>query len=174
MSSRFFAALVIAIIATGPARAQMTTQLPLSLAMEAVDESIRVCMAKGYKVAVAVVDPDGVIQIEARGDGSPIHSQRFAFRKAFTIVSMGPVFGVDTSSALVTRIGSVNPVGLANISGGATDLLFLPGAVLLKSGSQAIGAIGVSGAPISAEDETCARAGRDRIQDRLDRALPDG
>ncbi len=72
--------------------------------MEAVSEAIRDCDAKGYKVTVSVVDPDGVVKIQARGDGTPIHSQRFSFRKAYTIVSMGPMFGVDTSSALVKLI----------------------------------------------------------------------
>lgn len=169
MLSRLITPVAITLAAAGPANAQMTRQLPLSLAMEAVGESIRVCTAKGYRVAVAVVDPDGVIKIEARGDGSPIHSQRFAFRKALTVVSMGPVFGVDTSGALVTKIISVNPVGLANISSGSTDLLFLPGAVLLKSDGQALAAIGVSGAPLSSEDEICAQAGRDIIQNQMDR-----
>jgi uncharacterized protein GlcG (DUF336 family) len=109
-----------------------------------------------------------VVKVEARGDGSPIHSQRFSFRKAFTVVSMGPMFGVDTSSGVIKFITSNNPAGLANISSGSTDLLFLPGAVLLKSGKETVGAIGVSGAPLSTEDEACALAGVAKIQDRLD------
>ena len=71
---------------------------------------------------------DGVIKVQARGDGSPIHSQRFLFRKAFTAVSMGPMFGVDTTSALVKTISQF-PQGLSNVQAGSTDLLFLPGAV---------------------------------------------
>jgi uncharacterized protein GlcG (DUF336 family) len=109
-------------------------------------------------VAVTVVDTDGVVKAQVRGDGSPIHSQRFSFRKAYTIVSMGPEFGVDNSSALIKLLAN-SAMGLSNIASGSTDLLFLPGAVLIKSGNKAIGAIGVSGAPLSSEDEVCAQAG---------------
>ena len=142
----------------------IVTESPLSLAtsMTAVNEAIRVCSEKNYKVTVAVVDTDGVIKVQARSDGSPIHSQRFSFRKAYTIVSMGPEFGVDTSSALVKLLSS-SPMGLANVASGSTDLLFLPGAVLIKSGNTVIGAIGVSGAPLSSEDEVCAEAGVAKI-----------
>jgi uncharacterized protein GlcG (DUF336 family) len=135
--------------------------------MEALTETVQSCAVKGYNVAVTVVDTDGVIKVEARGDGSPIHSQRFSFRKAFTIVSMGPMFGVDSSGALVEFL-STNPAGITNIESGSTDLLFLPGAVLVKSGKDAIGAIGVSGAPLSTEDELCAQAGIAKIRNRLE------
>jgi uncharacterized protein GlcG (DUF336 family) len=164
------AALMIATLSvaasTAPAHAGSAAPLPLSLSVEAMNEAIRVCEAKGYKVAAAIVDPDGVIKAQARGDGSPIHSQRCSFRKAFTIVSMGPMFGVDASSALVKTISGF-PQGLSNVAAGSTDLLFLPGGVLLKSGAETVGAIGVSGAPSSLEDEACAQSAVAKIQDRL-------
>jgi uncharacterized protein GlcG (DUF336 family) len=145
--------------------------LSLALAMDAATETINVCAANGYRVAVAIVDPDGIVKLEARGDGSPIHSQRFSFRKAYTIVSMGPMFGVDTGGALVTQLRDF-PSGLVNVQSGATDLLFLPGSTLIKSGGVTIGAIGVSGAPLSSEDEACARAGVDKIRSRLEPGPP--
>jgi uncharacterized protein GlcG (DUF336 family) len=145
--------------------------LSLSLAIDAATEAVDVCAAKGYRVAVAIVDPDGVVKLEARGDGSPIHSQRFSFRKAYTIVSMGPMFGVDTGGALVAKLRDF-PSGLANVQSGATDLLFLAGSALIKSGGVSIGAIGVSGAPLSSEDEVCANAGLVRIRSRLEPGAP--
>jgi uncharacterized protein GlcG (DUF336 family) len=145
--------------------------LPLSLATDAASETINVCAAKGYRVAVAIVDPDGIAKLEARGDGSPIHSQRFSFRKAYTIVSMGPMFGVDTGGSLVAKLRDF-PSGLANVQSGATDLLFLAGSALIKSGGVTIGAIGVSGAPLSSEDEACAQAGLARIRSRLEPGSP--
>jgi uncharacterized protein GlcG (DUF336 family) len=141
--------------------------LSLSLAMDAATETINVCAARGYRVAVAIVDLDGVVKLEARGDGSPIHSQRFSFRKAYTIVSMGPMFNVDTGGALAEQLRDF-PSGLANVQSGATDLLFLPGSTLIKSGGVTIGAIGVSGAPLSSEDEACAQAGLAKIRSRLE------
>jgi uncharacterized protein GlcG (DUF336 family) len=145
--------------------------LSLSLATDAATETINVCAAKGYKVAVAIVDLDGVVKLEARGDGSPIHSQRFSFRKAYTIVSMGPMFSVDTGGALVARLRDF-PAGLVNVQSGATDLLFLAGSTLIKSSGVTIGAIGVSGAPLSSEDEACAQAGLAKIRSRLEPGNP--
>ena len=147
---------------------ESASPLTLAMSLEAVDEAVRVCGDKNYKVTVTVVDPDGIIKAQVRGDGSPIHSQRFSFRKAYTIVSMGPMFGVDTSSALVKFLGTY-PSGISNVAGGTTDLLFVPGAVLIKSGNDTIGSIGVSGAPQSMEDEACAEAALAKIQPRLGR-----
>jgi uncharacterized protein GlcG (DUF336 family) len=141
--------------------------LPLPLAMDAVTETIQVCEAKGFKVAVAIVDPDGVIKVQARGDGSPIHSQGFSFRKAYTIMSMGPMIGADTNSALINKITGFSPGLPATASSGTSSLLFLPGSVLVKQNGQAIAAIGVSGAPKSIDDEACAQAGADKIKSRL-------
>ena len=159
--------LVLIACAPTASRAAEPVPLTLPLALEALGETIAVCTAKGYKVAVAIVDLDGVVKLEARGDGSPIHSQRFSFRKAYTIVSMGPMFGADTGSALVAQWRD-SPNGLANAQAGSTDLLFLAGSTLIKSGGVPIGAIGVSGAPLSTEDESCALAGLAKIQARLD------
>ncbi|MFM0159599.1 MULTISPECIES: GlcG/HbpS family heme-binding protein [Paraburkholderia] len=144
-----------------------TGALPLSLAMDAATETIRVCEAKGFRVNVAIVDPDGVIKLQARGDGSPIHSQGFSFRKAYTIMSMGPMIGADTNSALIKMITGFSPGLPATASSGTSNLLFLPGSVLVKQNGQAIAAIGVSGAPKSADDEVCAQAGVDKIKSRL-------
>ena len=164
--STLFPLVLIAFAATA-AHAAEPVPLSLPLAMEALGETIAACSAKGYKVAVAIVDLDGVVKIEARGDGSPIHSQRFSFRKAYTIASMGPMFDVETGSALVAHMRDF-PSGLANVQSGSTDLLFLPGSAMIKSGGVPIGAIGVSGAPLSSEDETCALAGLAKIQSQLD------
>jgi uncharacterized protein GlcG (DUF336 family) len=168
--SVLFPVLMIAMAATAAtAAAPVSPPVPLSLplAMDALGETIAACAAKGYNVAVTLVDLDGVVKLQARGDGSPIHSQRFSFRKAYTIASMGPMFGVETGGALVAHLRDF-PGGLANVQSGSTDLLFLPGSVMIRSGGVPIGAIGVSGAPLSSEDETCALAGLAKIQPRLD------
>ena len=102
--------------------------MSLALSMDAVNEAIQVCNAKGYKVAVTVVDTDGVVKVQARGDGSPIHSQRFSFRKAYTIVSMGPMFGVDSSSAVIKFLNSKNPVESAMSAEARPTFCFFPAA----------------------------------------------
>jgi uncharacterized protein GlcG (DUF336 family) len=161
---------IAAVSAAAQAQQTIRTAAPLTLALsiEMANEAIRACGARGYRVAASVVDPDGVIKVQARGDDSPIHSLRFSYRKAYTVVSMGPMFGVDTSSGVINFLQTKNPAGLNHAGGGSTDLLFLPGAALIKSGDKAIGSIGVSGAPLSSEDETCAVAAVAKLQPALD------
>lgn len=162
----FGSAAVLSMSASGQI-SPTTGALPLSLAMDAATETIRVCEARGFKVAVAIVDPDGVIKVQVRGDGSPIHSQGFSFRKAYTVMSMGPMIGADTNSVLINKITGFSPGLPATASSGTSNLLFLPGSVLVKQNGQAIAAIGVSGAPKSVDDEACAQAGADKIKSRL-------
>lgn len=161
---RSFVVLMFSVAASAHAAGPQALTLPLS--MDAMKEAVQTCQAKGFKVAVTIVDPDGVIKLQARGDGSPIHSQGFSFRKAYTMVSMGPMFGLDTGTALVKFL-STYPSGMANVGAGSTELLFVPGSVLIKSGNEVLGAIGVSGSPLGTDDERCAAAGAAQIQTAL-------
>jgi uncharacterized protein GlcG (DUF336 family) len=45
--------------------------------------------------------------------------------------------------------------------------MFFGGGVVIKLGDETIGAIGASGAPGAKLDDTCARAGLEKIRDRL-------
>ncbi|WP_183085067.1 GlcG/HbpS family heme-binding protein [Trinickia fusca] len=127
-----FAFAVAAAALSSSAIAGVESTLTLQQAIDATTEALHACAAKGYKVAVTVVDPDGVIKLQARGDDSPIHSRQFSFRKAFTVMSMGPMVGGDSSSGVIQFINSKNPAGTATVGAASPDLLFLPGAVLLK------------------------------------------
>jgi uncharacterized protein GlcG (DUF336 family) len=46
-------------------------------------------------------------------------------------------------------------------------LLLFGGGIVIKMGDEVIGAIGAAGAPGGNLDEACARAGLNKIQDRL-------
>jgi uncharacterized protein GlcG (DUF336 family) len=46
-------------------------------------------------------------------------------------------------------------------------VMFFGGGVVIKLGDETIGAIGASGAPGAKLDDNCARAGLDKIRDRL-------
>jgi uncharacterized protein GlcG (DUF336 family) len=50
---------------------------------------------------------------------------------------------------------------------GETPVLLAQGAIKIKVGAEAIGAIGVGGAPGGDLDEACAKAGLDKISGRL-------
>jgi hypothetical protein len=71
--------------------------LPLTLALEAATEAIRVCAEHGYRVSATVVDMDGVPQVALRGDGATVHTGESSFEKAFAVVTLGPIFDFDTS-----------------------------------------------------------------------------
>ena len=46
-------------------------------------------------------------------------------------------------------------------------MLFRAGGIVIKQGEEVIGAIGVGGAPGGDKDEACARAGIDKIKERI-------
>lgn len=150
-----------------PAGAQVRkadNQLPLALAMEAAAEAAGVCAAQGWPVSVSIIDTAGNVKLQAKGDGSTIHTKDSSYRKAYTVATMGPVFGFDTLGAWVDKLkASPNAAALATIP----DIILLPGAVAVRSRGEIVAAIGVGGAPGGEKDEACAAAGLARIRDRL-------
>lgn len=153
------------------ALSQTTTQtndfhyaLPLNLGIEAATEAIRVCAQHGYLVTATVVDMDGVPQIALRGDGATIHTAESSFEKAYTVVTLGPIFDFDTSGKFFELTKS-NPYApeLARMH----HVMALPGAVAFKSKNAIVGALGVGGAPGGDKDEVCAQAGVAKVAGRL-------
>jgi len=152
---------------TGPASAQTSDYhyvLPLSLAVEAASEAVRLCKQNGYLVTATVLDMDGVTQVELRGDGATVHTKESSYDKAYTVVTLGPMFAFDTSGAFF-EMTKTNPYAprLATV----TNVMALPGAVAFKSKGVIIGALGVGGAPGGDKDEVCARAGVAKVADRI-------
>jgi uncharacterized protein GlcG (DUF336 family) len=155
---------------TAPARSEpaQTSEyhygLPLSLALEAATEAVRVCGLEGYRVTATVVDMDGVPQVALRGDGATVHTAESSFEKAFTVVTLGPEFNFDTSAGLFELV-KTNPYAprLAQVR----NVMALPGAVAFHANNAIVGALGVGGAPGGDKDEVCARAGIAKVADRL-------
>lgn len=140
--------------------------LPLSLASEAALEAVRACAEKGWPVTAVVVDPSGDTKVLAKGDHSTAHTRISSFRKAYTVVTLGPIFGFDTLSTFVEKTrGGPNVQALASLP----DILLLAGGVAVKAKGETVAAIGVGGAPGGEKDEACAAAGLARIADRLPR-----
>jgi uncharacterized protein GlcG (DUF336 family) len=144
-----------------PATAQTlaTHRIPASLALEAVGEAVASCARQGYSETVVLVDADGVTQATLRGDRAGAHTLDSARDKAYTSAS----FKSDTS-ALVERAKTTQ---LAVILAKLPHLLLFGGGVVIKLGDEVIGAIGAAGAPGGDLDEACAKAGLDKIRDRL-------
>jgi uncharacterized protein GlcG (DUF336 family) len=138
--------------------------VPLSLALEAATEAVRVCAQRGYQVTATVVDMDGVSQVELRGDGATIHTSESSFDKAYSVVTLGPIFNFDTSGKFFELVKS-NP--FAPRLSTMRNVMALPGAVAFKSKGVIVGALGVGGAPGGDKDEVCAQAGVAKISGRL-------
>lgn len=165
ITAMFVLAGALAVSGAAIAQVQKTGRaLNLDLAMEAAAESARVCAVQGWPVSVAVVDAAGNVKLEAKGDHSTVHTRESSFRKAYTVVTLGPIFGFETTSQFVERLKN-NPSAPALVS--LSNVLPLAGAVAVKAQDEIIAAIGVGGAPGGEKDEACAAAGLAKIKDRL-------
>ena len=141
-----------------------SNDLPMSLAMEAATEAVAACEKNNYRVTVTLLDRAGQTRVILKGDRATPHTLDSSRGKAYTVVTLGPILKMDTSGEIATRVRE-NPAaaGLSAIPG----LVFLTGGVAVKSGDEIIAAIGVGGAPGGHLDEACAKAGIEKIKDRL-------
>jgi uncharacterized protein GlcG (DUF336 family) len=138
--------------------------LPLALAVKAATKAIGTCASNGYPVSAVVVDPSGVIKLEAKGDHSTILTTTSAFRKAYTVVTFGSIFRFDASSTFAD-LAAKNPSGAALAT--LPNIALLPGGVAIKVKDEVVAALGVGGSPGGDKDEACAQAGVASIKDDL-------
>ncbi len=134
-----------------------THRIPAALAVEAVSEAVSACANDGYRETAVVLDADGATIAALRGDGAGIHTLDSAHDKAYTSAS----FNNDT--IVLAELAKGDIAALSKLP----HVLFFGGGVVIKVGGEVIGAIGASGAPGARLDDRCARAGLERIQDRL-------
>lgn len=161
------AALLVSALVSGAADAQVRNsgyELPLALAVEAATAAVAACETAGYKVSVAVVDPSGEARAFVKGDHATVHTRETSFRKAYTTVTLGPIFGFDALGAFVEK-ARTSPVAASFLT--VPNIILLPGAVAIRAKGEIIGAVGVGGAPGGEKDEACAAAGVAAIKARL-------
>jgi uncharacterized protein GlcG (DUF336 family) len=128
--------------------------------LEAAREALAVCTAKGFNVAVSVIDSGGVAKVVLAKDGASPRGVASSTNKAVTSLSFKAPTSqiaerIKTDTQLAGRIDA-NP----NFNARA-------GGVLLKVNEEIIGAIGVGGAKGSENDEACALAGIEKVKSRL-------
>ena len=130
----------------------------LELALEAARAIVDAC--KGYHVGVSVIDAAGTPKLYYIPDGTDGAHAYTGFRKAYTALA----FKMPTS-----QVGSLTRTDQAVVARikADTNLLTFAGGLVLKSGDQVVGALGVSGAEPSAKDEECGLVGVARIRERL-------
>jgi uncharacterized protein GlcG (DUF336 family) len=129
------------------------------LALDLAEAALADCRKRGFQVAVAVVDRFGVPQAMLRDTLAGPHTPDTAIAKARTAVSFRAT--TEQLSAL-TQAGQLNSA-IRHIPG----YIFLGGGVPVEAGGMIVGGIGISGAPSGTEDDACARAGIEAVEDRL-------
>jgi uncharacterized protein GlcG (DUF336 family) len=158
----------VIVAATIGVRAQglVTIQkLSAPLANELVGEAVASCTQKGYAVTAAVVDLDGARQAMLRGNGAPIHTLDNAYYKAYSAASLTLARKEDSTKAVADRMSKNAPTTVPQTP--LPNVTYGVGGVTIMIAGNAIGGIGVSGAPGGNFDEECARAAIAKIQDRM-------
>ena len=135
-------------------------RLSAALAGEAVMAAVAHCAQRGSSITATIVDIDGVVQAQLRGDTAAIHTMEAAYDKAYTAVSTRR----DGEEQVARqKAGTLPPVMLRPLD----HLIVAQGGLAIKVGNEVVAGLGVSGGPGSGGDEACARAGVDRIRARL-------
>lgn len=129
-------------------------------ALTAAKAAMEACRKKGYQVAVAVVDRNGLTQVLLRDRFAGPHTVDVATNKAWTASSVRMA-----TSAFAAETQPGKPMsGLR----GHPKVMAAGGGVVIEGGGSIFGGIGVSGAPGGDADEGCAMAGLKAIADALE------
>jgi uncharacterized protein GlcG (DUF336 family) len=137
----------------------ITKSLTPEMALKAVTAAMAKCRTEGYQVAVAVVDRMGNLQALLRDRYAGAHTPDTAKGKAWTAAS----FRANTSDMVEPTQAGKEQSGVRQVPGA----LMLGGGMLIDAAGSSVGAIGVSGAPNGAADDTCAAAGIAAIEDDI-------
>lgn len=147
----------------------MYYQLPVDLAVEAGLEAVQVCRKDGYNVTATVVNRDGIVQAVIRGDNATPHTIENSLYKAYTVITLGPIFKADSTAAITQKMTPAPlPIGSVPLPPNPLyGINFSTGGVAIKMGDQLLGAIGVSGGPGGNFDQACALKGIEKITPKL-------
>lgn len=138
--------------------------MTVETAAKAAWKALLDCRQRGYSVAVAVVDRGGNVQALYRDRFAGPHTPETAIRKAWTAASFrqstADLAGLLTEGTIPHQVQH-NP-----------GALLVGGGLVIQSGGELVGGIGVSGAPPGKSerdsiDGACAQAGITAIGDVL-------
>jgi uncharacterized protein GlcG (DUF336 family) len=164
LSMFWVAGWVVVSLAQTPAAAPSPTPAArgpsLELSLEAAHTALDTCNARGAKVSVSVIDSGDVLKVLLADDGASKGAVTSSTGKALAARD----FKMPTSE-LAEKMKADK--ALSDQAKANPDYKPWSGAVPLMVGDEAIGAIGVGGARGINEDEDCARAGLEKIRDRL-------
>jgi uncharacterized protein GlcG (DUF336 family) len=131
-----------------------------ALALEAAQAALATCTTNGYQTAASVVDSAGVLKVLLAVDGARRVAVESSTKKAVTANALRA-----TTSEIIEKMKT--DAALAAKVNADSTLFVRAGGIPLLVGGEAIGAIGVGGAPGGDKDEACAKAGVEKVQARL-------
>ncbi|MBF6441399.1 GlcG/HbpS family heme-binding protein [Nocardia farcinica] len=132
------------------------TSISLTAAVTIAEHAVAFGVEHGYDpLTVAVLDPGGHPVVLHRQDGSGILRPDIATAKAWGVLGLG------VPNREIARRAAAAPAFFTSVAVLAQGrILDVPGGVFVRAESGTLlGAVGVTGAPTSAEDELAAIAG---------------
>jgi uncharacterized protein GlcG (DUF336 family) len=149
--------------------AELPTQkvLPASLAVQVAEAAIKACNAEGYGVTAVVVNTEGNVIVQIRGDGARVQTVETARNKAYSAVTLAANHNLDLTSGILGSMQSKGAVGIGSWPMPPAPILgitLFAGGINLRSQGTIVGALGVSGTPNGKIDEGCAIKARDSVR----------
>jgi uncharacterized protein GlcG (DUF336 family) len=140
----------------GTASAQLVAHKDLSVttALTIAQTAVQTCKAQGYNVSAHVLGRAGEVLVAMRGDDTGPQTYENSMKKAWTARAQ------RAPSVNFAKAVQANPtVGAIHL----TNMVPAQGGLPIMVGEDAIGAVGISGAPGGDKDEACAKAGIDKV-----------
>ena len=160
MSIKLAAAAAISAIIAMPssAGAQVLTEknISIKMALTIAETALTECTPR---VSVAVLDRAGRMRVFLQGDNASPHNLELARRKAYTALTFR-----RPSAEWAKRTAEGDVTGQRSLA----EVIPLGGGVPIMIGEDAVGSVGLSGAPGGQpKEEACAKAGIAKIADQL-------
>jgi uncharacterized protein GlcG (DUF336 family) len=160
MTYRLAAAVAVAafIAVPGYTGAQVLNEknISIKMALAIAETALTECTPR---VSVAVLDRSGRMRVFLQGDNASPHNLELARRKAYTALTFR-----RPSADWAKRTAEGDVTGQRSL----TDVIPLGGGVPIMIGEDAVGSVGLSGAPGGQpKEEACAKAGIAKVADQL-------
>jgi uncharacterized protein GlcG (DUF336 family) len=130
----------------------------MELARDLAQASVDACREHGWQVSAVVVNRAGDVQTLLRDSLASRYTMQIAREKAEAVILSG------VASSDFRRNRQDIRMEMNHVNG----ILVLEGGMPIRAGGTLIGALGVSGAPGGENDEICAKAALDKLQERLE------
>src|SRR5437879_9153306 len=146
------------VAASSSAGAQVLSEknISIKMAMTIAETALNDCTPR---VSVAILDRAGRLRVFLQGDNASPHNLELARRKAYTALTFR-----RPSAEWAKRTAEGDVTGQRSLA----EVIPLGGGVPIMIGEDAVGAIGLSGAPGGQpKEEACAKAGIAKVADQL-------